>query len=65
MSRGEWDESLVSLHTDTLFSSSCQDIGKERNTMEIVYWTFKGIQAVFYVAVILYLLGRWKSERRR
>lgn len=29
--------------------------------MEILYWVFKGIQAVFYFAVIIYIVRRWKK----
>lgn len=29
--------------------------------MEILYWVFKGIQAVFYLGVIVYIVRRWKK----
>ena len=29
--------------------------------MGIIYWIFKGIEAVFYLAVIIYIIRRWKD----
>lgn len=29
--------------------------------MDIFYWIFKGIEAVFYLLVIIYIARRWKS----
>ncbi len=29
--------------------------------MEILYWGFKGIQAVFYLSVIVYIVRKWKE----
>ncbi len=28
--------------------------------MEILYWIFRGVEAVFYLAVIIYIIRRWK-----
>lgn len=29
--------------------------------MEILYWSFKGLEAVFYLAAIIYIVRRWKK----
>lgn len=29
--------------------------------MDMIYWTFKGIEVIFYLAVIVYVIGRWKK----
>lgn len=29
--------------------------------MELFYWTLKGIEAVFCLAVIIYIVRRWKK----
>lgn len=31
--------------------------------MEVVYWVFKGIEAVFYLTVIIYIVDRWKRRK--
>lgn len=28
--------------------------------METIYWSFKGLEAVFYLLVIIYIIRRWK-----
>ena len=29
--------------------------------MDILYWIFKGTEIVFYLAVIIYIIRRWKD----
>lgn len=29
--------------------------------MEVIYWIFKAIEVVFYLAVIIYIVRRWKK----